>query len=162
MKISYILYLLYILAFDSMSLKPFDIFFISLFVNTTVASVNVEAVEHIVHADEPFYLEIHFSVVSNGYQANGVAKILLDPSIDHTRVCHVQPIVDVDDINFSDLKADDFGSWVTKGTKKPLSLDFSLMDRYVYLLERLLFKKDTILCLDQKVRNIWIVSANYH
>ena len=65
-------------------------------------------------------------------------------------VCHVQPrgiirnatfIVDVDDVNFSDFKTDDLGSWVTKGTK-PLSFDFSLMDQYVYLPESLLFKKD--------------------
>ena len=26
-------------------------------------------------------------------------------------------IVDVDDVNFNDLKADDLGSWITKGTK---------------------------------------------
>ena len=27
-------------------------------------------------------------------------------------------IIDVDDINFNDLKADDLGSWTTKGTKQ--------------------------------------------
>ena len=91
-------------------------------------------------------LNYQFSLLYNGYQATEVAKIfwILVP------VCHVQPrgiirnatfIVDVDDVNFSDFKADDLGSWVTKGTK-PLSFDFSLMDQYVYLPESLLFKKD--------------------
>ena len=67
-----------------------------------------------------------FSVVSNGYQATEVARILMDPKIDSSKVCRVQPrgvtknatfIIDVDHVNFDDLKADDLGSWITKGTK---------------------------------------------
>ena len=81
-------------------------------------------------------------VVENHYHVNW--NWILVP------VCHVQPrgiirnatfIVGVDDVNFSDFKADDLGSWVTKGTE-PLSFDLSLMDQYVYLPESLLFKKD--------------------
>lgn len=67
-----------------------------------------------------------FSTLSSGYQAIEVARILVDPRIDLAKVCQVQPkgvtknttfIVDVDRINFDDFKADDLGSWVTKGTK---------------------------------------------
>ena len=65
-----------------------------------------------------------FSTTSAGYLAEQVAKVLLNPNLD--KVCHVQPlgvtknatfIVDVDDVAFSDLKADDLGTWKTNGTK---------------------------------------------
>ena len=42
------------------------------------------------------------------------------------RVCHIQPlgvtktatfVIDLDDVLFSDLKADDLGTWIANGTK---------------------------------------------
>ena len=65
-------------------------------------------------------LPIHSST-SAGYLAEEIAKVLLNPDV--TKVCHVQPMgvttftVDIDDVAFSDLKADDLGSWKTNGTK---------------------------------------------
>ena len=50
--------------------------------------------------------------------------MLLNP--ESSKVCHIQPvgvsknaafIVDVDDVEFADLKADDLGTWKTNGTK---------------------------------------------
>lgn len=50
----------------------------------------------------------------------------MDKNIDLTRVCHIQPlsiaqsatfIIDLDDVLFSDLKADDLGTWSSNGTK---------------------------------------------
>ena len=47
-------------------------------------------------------------------------------NIDLQRICHIQPlgvtktamfIVDLDDVLFSDLKADDLGTWNANGTK---------------------------------------------
>ena len=52
--------------------------------------------------------------------------MLMDKSISSERVCHIQPIrvnktatfiVDIDDVPFSDLKADNLGVWVPKGMK---------------------------------------------
>lgn len=50
----------------------------------------------------------------------------MDKNLDLKRVCHVQPlgvtrnatfIIDVDDVLFSDIKADDLGTWSPNGTK---------------------------------------------
>lgn len=65
-----------------------------------------------------------FSSTCTGYLAEEVARVLLNP--DPIKVCHVQPmgvnknasfIIDIDDVHFSDLKADDLGTWKTNGTK---------------------------------------------
>ena len=67
-----------------------------------------------------------FSNVITGYPAEQVVRILMDPELDQDKVCHVQPmgvtknasfIIDVDDVHFADLKADDLGSWKPNGTK---------------------------------------------
>ena len=66
-----------------------------------------------------------YSTTPFGYQAEKLAKCLLTPNYD--KVCHVQPlgitksasfVVDIDDVEFPDLKADDMGVWKTNGTKK--------------------------------------------
>ena len=68
-----------------------------------------------------------FSANSCGYHAETVAQCLLNPVPD--KVCHVRPIgvttsatfiVDVDDVQFANLKADDLGVWKTNGTKTTL------------------------------------------
>ena len=65
-----------------------------------------------------------FSTTPSGYHAEKVARCLLHPDLD--KVCHVQPmgvtrgatfVVDIDDVEFADLKADDLGVWKTNGTK---------------------------------------------
>ena len=67
-----------------------------------------------------------YSTVSSGYQASELANILMAKNIDLQRICHIQPlgvtktatfIVDLDDVLFSDLKADDLGTWNANGTK---------------------------------------------
>lgn len=67
-----------------------------------------------------------FSSVTSGYPAEQVVRILMDPELDQDKVCHLQPmgvmknasfIIDVDDVHFADLKADDLGSWKPNGTK---------------------------------------------
>lgn len=67
-----------------------------------------------------------FSTVASGYPASELAHILLAKDMNMKRVCHVQPlgvttnatfVVDVDDVSFSDLKADDLGTWTANGTK---------------------------------------------
>ena len=67
-----------------------------------------------------------FSTVSHGYFATELARVLMNKDINTDKVCHVQPlgvtknatfIVDIDDVMFSDLKADDLGTWKNNGTK---------------------------------------------
>ena len=67
-----------------------------------------------------------FSTITSGYQASELAHILLAKDMDLKRVCHIQPlgvtrnatfVVDLDDVLFSDLKADDLGTWTANGTK---------------------------------------------
>ena len=59
-----------------------------------------------------------FSTTCVGYLAEKIARILLNPDL--SQVCHIQPmgvtknasfIVDLDDVEFADLKADDLGTW---------------------------------------------------
>ena len=63
-----------------------------------------------------------FSSVTHGYSASELARILMNKDMDNKRVCHIQPlgvtrnatfIVDINDVLFSDLKADDLGTWKT-------------------------------------------------
>ena len=68
-------------------------------------------------------LNFLFSVICRHYAASELARILMNQNIDLQRICHVQPlgvtknaIIDVDDVLFSDLKADDLGSWSPKST----------------------------------------------
>ena len=67
-----------------------------------------------------------YSTVVSGHQASELANILMAKNIDLQRICHIQPlgvtktatfIVDLDDVLFSDLKADDLGTWKANGTK---------------------------------------------
>ena len=67
-----------------------------------------------------------YSTVSSGYQASELTNILMAKNIDLKRICHIQPlgvtktatfIVNLDDVLFSDLKADDLGTWNANGTK---------------------------------------------
>ena len=64
-----------------------------------------------------------FSTVSHRYPASELARILMAKNLD---LKHVQPlgvtknatfVIDVDDVLFSDIKADDLGTWSPKGTK---------------------------------------------
>ena len=65
-----------------------------------------------------------FSDNPTSFLAEEVAKVLMSP--DMNTVCHVQPmgvtknatfVIDADDVAFSDLKADDLGTWKATGTK---------------------------------------------
>ena len=67
-----------------------------------------------------------YSRVNSGYTASKLANILMAKNIDRKRICHIQPlgvtktatfIVDLDDILFNDLKADDLGVWSANGAK---------------------------------------------
>ena len=67
-----------------------------------------------------------YSTVTSGYQASELANILMAENINLQQVCHIQPlgvtktatfIIDLDDVLFSDLKADDRGTWNANGTK---------------------------------------------
>ena len=67
-----------------------------------------------------------YSTVSSGYQASELANILMAKNIDLQRICHIQPlgvtktatfIVHLDDVLFTDLKADDLGTWNANRTK---------------------------------------------
>ena len=60
-----------------------------------------------------------YSSISSGYQAAELAHTLLAKDINPKRVCRIQPLsatknatflVDLDDVLFSDLKADDLGT----------------------------------------------------
>ena len=66
-----------------------------------------------------------YSTTPFGYHAEKLAKILLSPN--HNKICHIQPlgvtrsasfVVDIDDVEFADLKADDMGVWKPNGTKR--------------------------------------------
>ncbi len=68
-----------------------------------------------------------YSRPSCGYPVGELVNILLKLEIDERRVCTVQPlgvtenaafVVDIDCVNFHDLKADDLGVWSPTGTKK--------------------------------------------
>lgn len=63
----------------------------------------------------------------SGYPLHLLIDILLKPNMPPEHVCAVQPlgvsqnalfIIDIDVVNFEDLKADDLGSWKGTGTKK--------------------------------------------
>lgn len=68
-----------------------------------------------------------YSRVQCGYPVGDLVNILLKSDLDLNRVCTVQPlsvtenscfVVDIDSVDFQDLKADDLGAWSTTGTKK--------------------------------------------
>ena len=67
-----------------------------------------------------------YSRITSGYPIGTIVTTLLNSDLNRREVCHVQPlgvsenatfIIDVDSVNFEDLKADDLGSWTTTGTK---------------------------------------------
>ena len=71
--------------------------------------------DNIEHYDNDLHLPV-FSTVTSGYSASELARVLMNKDIDGNKVCHIQPlgviknatfIVDIDDVLFSDLKADD-------------------------------------------------------
>ena len=81
--------------------------------------------DNIEHYDNDLHLPV-FSTVTSGYSASELARVLMNKDIDGNKVCHIQPlgviknatfIVDIDDVLFSDLKADDLGTWKNNGTK---------------------------------------------
>jgi len=62
-----------------------------------------------------------------GYPVYSLIQSLLSSDIDERRVCKVQPLgvmrnavfmIDLDEVHFNDLKADDLGSWRATGTKR--------------------------------------------
>ena len=67
-----------------------------------------------------------FPVWHLGIMQEQVVRILMDAELDQDKVCHIQPmgvtknasfIIDIADVHFADLKADDLGSWKPNGTK---------------------------------------------
>ena len=81
---------------------------------------------------------LYIQLSGSGYQASELANILMAKNIDLQRICHIQPlgvtktatfIVDLDDVLFSDLKADDLGVWNANGTK---STYFSMSPKLVW------------------------------
>ena len=79
--------------------------------------------EEIRHYNSDFELPM-FSSTAVSYSVDKLARVLFNPN--DSQVCHVQPmgvtrnasfIIDVDDVEFCDLKADDLGSWKSNGTK---------------------------------------------
>ena len=69
----------------------------------------------------PIYASLDY-----GYPVDRIIDVLLMSSMPLERVCTVQPlgvsqnavfVVDIDVINFGDLKADDLGLWKGTGTK---------------------------------------------
>lgn len=68
-----------------------------------------------------------FTKLDSGYPVDRLIDTLLVSKIDTSRVCKVQPLgvtqnalflIDLDEVHFNDLKADDLGSWKTTGTKR--------------------------------------------
>ena len=68
-----------------------------------------------------------YSQIQCGYSVGDLVNILLKSDLDLSKVCSVQPlsvtenscfVVDIDSIDFDDLKADNLGAWSTTGTKK--------------------------------------------
>lgn len=76
--------------------------------------------------DNDFELPI-FDKMSSGYPVHLLIKTLLSKDLDTRRVCKVKPlgvckntvfIIDIDEVAYSDIKADDLGSWRSTGTKR--------------------------------------------
>ena len=95
------------------------------FSNSSDEEAQESSSDHVDNYDDDPELPL-FSSVSSGYPASELARILMNQNIDPKRVCHVQPlgvtknatfIVDIDDVLFTDLKADDLGTWMNNGTK---------------------------------------------
>ena len=72
--------------------------------------------------DLPLYTKL-----DSGYPVDRLIDTLLASEMDTSRVCKVQPLgvsqnavflIDLDQVHFNDLKADDLGSWKTTGTKR--------------------------------------------
>jgi len=68
-----------------------------------------------------------YASLDSGYPVHMLVDALMTSSMPPERVCTVQPlgvsqnaafVVDVDEIDFEDLKADDLGSWKGTGTKR--------------------------------------------
>ena len=87
-----------------------------------------------------------YSRLTSGYPVGDIVSILLKPNLDKQKVCTVQPlcltesasfVIDVDVINFEDLKADDLGSWNATGTRKSYFC-LTLWNSSEYLLNALL------------------------
>jgi hypothetical protein len=64
-----------------------------------------------------------YSRITSGYPIGTIVSVLFKSDLSDQEICCVQPlgvtsfIVDVDVVNFEDLKADDLGTWTTTGTK---------------------------------------------
>ena len=68
-----------------------------------------------------------YATPSCGYPLHELIDILLKPDMPSKQICTVQPlavaqnaafVVSIDSVDFSDLKADDLGSWKATGTKR--------------------------------------------
>ena len=68
-----------------------------------------------------------FASLQYGYPQDRIIDILLVSSVPLEQICKVQPlgvsqnavfVVDIDVVEFRDLKADDLGLWIGTGTKK--------------------------------------------
>ena len=64
--------------------------------------------------------------MTSGYAFDQLIEILMNSSIDASKICTVRPcgvsenatfVVDLDVVRFTDLKSDDLGSWNATGTK---------------------------------------------
>ena len=97
----------------------------------------ISSVPEFYHGDPE--MPIHARPTS-GYPVGDLIRILLQSDMADQKVCTVQPlgisenaafIVDVETVDYQDLKADDRGSWRPTGTKKSTSI-FLRMECYVY------------------------------
>ena len=82
--------------------------------------------DEVIYFDDDLELPL-FSKADHGQPVHTIIETLLSPETDDFKVCKVQPlgvmrnatfIVDIDEVAFEDLKADDLGSWSSTGTKR--------------------------------------------
>ena len=92
----------------------------------TSESDSDDTMSELEYYDNDFELPI-FDKMSCGCPVHLLIKTLLSKELDTQRVCKVQPlgvckntvfIIDIDEVAFSDIKADDLGSWKSTGTKR--------------------------------------------
>ena len=68
-----------------------------------------------------------YSSLSSGFPVHRLIDVILNPDIAPQKICSVQPLgvmqnaaflIDIDIVDFDDIKADDLGSWKATGNKK--------------------------------------------
>ena len=68
-----------------------------------------------------------YSSLCSGFPVHKLIDVILNPDIGPDKTCSVQPLgvmqnaaflIDIDTVEFDDIKADDLGSWKATGNKK--------------------------------------------